>query len=160
MFLVTWKVIFSCLFSSVSEMWGLASYAYHLILIIHITSYTYTTDMYIHACLMYIYLVISVQYIALFPYLFSQYPSPFSNLICLTMDCRKKKDAVIVTKSSEARNFFLENSPSATFTMLLPKVLTLIRIIYSSLPCRWPCIDSKLMHFIHPLHVTLLARVI
>ncbi|KAL7609448.1 hypothetical protein Lser_V15G10550 [Lactuca serriola] len=63
-----------------------------------------------------------VEYISLFPDLFSQYPSPFSNLICLTMDCRKKKDAVIVTKSSEARNFFLENSPSATFTMLLAKV--------------------------------------
>ncbi|KAL7610841.1 hypothetical protein Lser_V15G10546 [Lactuca serriola] len=63
-----------------------------------------------------------VEYISLFPDLLSQHPAPFSNLICLTMDYCKKKDAFIVTMSSETRKFLLENSPSATFTMKLPKI--------------------------------------
>nr|KAJ0218139.1 hypothetical protein LSAT_V11C300111620 [Lactuca sativa] len=77
----------------------------------------------------------TIECISSFPDLLSQHSSPFSNLVCLTIDYSKKKDALIVTMSSEARNFFLENSPSTTFTMKLPKVHTLIRIIYSSLPC-------------------------
>ncbi|XP_071693602.1 putative F-box/FBD/LRR-repeat protein At4g03220 [Rutidosis leptorrhynchoides] len=55
-----------------------------------------------------------VECISSFPDLLSGQPSPFSNLICLKVDCGTK-DTCKVILSSEARKFFLENSPTATF---------------------------------------------
>ncbi|KAI3698447.1 hypothetical protein L2E82_41998 [Cichorium intybus] len=62
-----------------------------------------------------------VECISSFPELLSRHPSPFTNLICLTIDSSMRKDAYKVKMSTEARNFLLENSPSATFIMDLPE---------------------------------------
>ncbi|KVH95632.1 F-box domain, cyclin-like protein [Cynara cardunculus var. scolymus] len=62
-----------------------------------------------------------VECISSFPDLLSLHPSPFSNLICLNIDSSMRKDAYKVKISTEARNFLLENSPSATFIMALPE---------------------------------------
>ncbi|CAH1451081.1 unnamed protein product [Lactuca virosa] len=51
-------------------------------------------------------------------------PPPFSNLNCLTIiDSNMKKDAYKVKMSTEVKNLFLKNSPSATLIMKLPEVL-------------------------------------
>ncbi|KAI3698444.1 hypothetical protein L2E82_41994 [Cichorium intybus] len=58
-----------------------------------------------------------------FPYLLASHPSPFSNLISLTIDYSMKRDAYKVNMSSQgAINFFLENSPNAKLILELPKV--------------------------------------
>ncbi|KAI3728235.1 hypothetical protein L6452_16868 [Arctium lappa] len=62
-----------------------------------------------------------VECISSFPDLLSHHPSPFSNLICLNIDSGMKKDAYKVNMPTQARNFLLENSPSATFIMDLPE---------------------------------------
>ncbi|KAI3501738.1 hypothetical protein L1887_29723 [Cichorium endivia] len=56
-----------------------------------------------------------------FPYLLASHPSPFSNLISLTIDYSMKRDAYRVNMSSQAINFFLENSPNAKLLLELPK---------------------------------------
>ncbi|XP_071695683.1 putative F-box/FBD/LRR-repeat protein At1g78760 [Rutidosis leptorrhynchoides] len=55
-----------------------------------------------------------VECISSFPDLLSGQPSPFSNLISLKVDCGTK-DTCKVILSAEARKFFLEKSPTATF---------------------------------------------
>ncbi|XP_071695693.1 F-box/FBD/LRR-repeat protein At5g56420-like [Rutidosis leptorrhynchoides] len=55
-----------------------------------------------------------VECISSFPDLLSGQPSPFSNLISLKVECGTR-DACKVKISAEARKFFLENSPTATF---------------------------------------------
>ncbi|KAI3698445.1 hypothetical protein L2E82_41995 [Cichorium intybus] len=60
--------------------------------------------------------------ISSFPDILSHHPSPFSNLICLTIDYSLKEEVLEVKMSAEARNFFIGNSPSATFIFKLPKV--------------------------------------
>ncbi|XP_052625174.1 putative F-box/FBD/LRR-repeat protein At4g13965 [Lactuca sativa] len=70
------------------------------------------------------YLTLNVDFIeclSSYPNLLSHHPSPFSNLICLTIDSSMRNDAYNVKMSTEARNFFLENSPNATFIMELPE---------------------------------------
>ncbi|KAI3728234.1 hypothetical protein L6452_16867 [Arctium lappa] len=62
-----------------------------------------------------------VECISSFPDLLSHLPSPFSNLICLNIDSSMRKDAYKVKISTQAKNFLLENSPSATFIMELPE---------------------------------------
>ncbi|CAI9275049.1 unnamed protein product [Lactuca saligna] len=61
-----------------------------------------------------------VKCISSFPYLLSHHPSPFSNLISLTIDYHLNRDAYGEEISTEARNFLLENSPSATLIMKSP----------------------------------------
>ncbi|XP_023756698.1 F-box/LRR-repeat protein At1g55660-like [Lactuca sativa] len=61
-----------------------------------------------------------IECLSSFPDLLSHFLSPFSNLICLTIDY---KDAYKVKMYTEVINFLLENSPSATFIMKLPKKL-------------------------------------
>ncbi|GJZ98960.1 F-box domain, cyclin-like protein [Tanacetum coccineum] len=56
-----------------------------------------------------------------FPDLLSHLPSPFSNLISLSINSNMSSDAYKVELPTEARNFLLENSPSATFIMDLPE---------------------------------------
>lgn len=55
----------------------------------------------------------------------SHEPCPFDNLKCLKINTAhvKRKD-LIAPMSTQVRNYFLENSPSATFIMNLPKVFT------------------------------------
>ncbi|KAI3728194.1 hypothetical protein L6452_16826 [Arctium lappa] len=62
-----------------------------------------------------------VECISSFPELISHHPSPFSNLIGVNIDSSMRKDAYKVKMSIEARNFLLENCPSATFIMELPE---------------------------------------
>nr|GEW43792.1 hypothetical protein [Tanacetum cinerariifolium] len=61
--------------------------------------------------------------ISSFPDLISNHPSPFSNLISLTINSnfRDRLDAHKLKMTTVARNFLLENSPSATLIMDLPK---------------------------------------
>ncbi|PWA68870.1 F-box domain, cyclin-like protein [Artemisia annua] len=58
-----------------------------------------------------------VESISSFRELLSLHPSPFCNLVSLIIDSSMRKDACKVNMSVEARNFLLENSPSATFIM-------------------------------------------
>ncbi|KAL4570242.1 hypothetical protein LXL04_025893 [Taraxacum kok-saghyz] len=68
-----------------------------------------------------------VECISSFPDLLSHLPSPFSNLICLTIDCSRRNNAGYKVKfSTEAKNFFLENSPNAKFIMEVPEIHLLI----------------------------------
>nr|XP_043607436.1 F-box/FBD/LRR-repeat protein At1g80470-like [Erigeron canadensis]XP_043607437.1 F-box/FBD/LRR-repeat protein At1g80470-like [Erigeron canadensis] len=62
-----------------------------------------------------------VECLSAYPDLLSHVPSPFSNLICLNIDPKMRSDAYKVNVSTEARNFLLENSPSATFIMDIPE---------------------------------------
>nr|XP_043639022.1 putative F-box/FBD/LRR-repeat protein At4g03220 [Erigeron canadensis]XP_043639023.1 putative F-box/FBD/LRR-repeat protein At4g03220 [Erigeron canadensis] len=62
-----------------------------------------------------------VECLSAYPDLLSHLPSPFSNLICLTIDPNMRRDAYKVNMSTEARNFLLENSPSAMFIMDIPE---------------------------------------
>nr|GEY01403.1 hypothetical protein [Tanacetum cinerariifolium] len=64
-----------------------------------------------------------VECISSFPDLTSHYPSPFSNLISLTINSnlRDRLDAHKLKMTTEARNFLLDNSSSATFIMDLPE---------------------------------------
>nr|XP_043639057.1 F-box/FBD/LRR-repeat protein At1g80470-like [Erigeron canadensis] len=62
-----------------------------------------------------------VECLSAYPDLLSHLPSPFSNLICLDIDPNRRKDAYKINVSTEARNFLLENSPSATFIMDIPE---------------------------------------
>ncbi|PWA68869.1 F-box domain, cyclin-like protein [Artemisia annua] len=62
-----------------------------------------------------------VECISSFPGLLSHLPSPFSNLISLNINSDMRSDAYKVELPTEARNFLLENSPSATFIMDLPE---------------------------------------
>nr|XP_043639058.1 putative F-box/FBD/LRR-repeat protein At4g00315 [Erigeron canadensis] len=62
-----------------------------------------------------------VECLSAYPHLLSHLPSPFSNLICLNIDSKMRSDAYKVNVSTEARNFLLENSPSATFIMDIPE---------------------------------------
>ncbi|KVH95631.1 F-box domain, cyclin-like protein [Cynara cardunculus var. scolymus] len=62
-----------------------------------------------------------VECISSYPELISHHPSPFSNLICVNVDTSMRKDAHKIKMCTEARNFLLENSPSATFIMELPE---------------------------------------
>ncbi|GJY30069.1 hypothetical protein Tco_0413564, partial [Tanacetum coccineum] len=62
-----------------------------------------------------------VECISSFPDLLSHLPSPFSNLISLSINSNMSSDAYKVELPTEARNFLLENSPSATFIMDLPE---------------------------------------
>ncbi|KAL7610418.1 hypothetical protein Lser_V15G10538 [Lactuca serriola] len=62
-----------------------------------------------------------VECLSSFPDLVSHHPSPFSNLNCLTIDSSRRSDAYKVKMSTEVRNFLLENSPKAIFTMELPE---------------------------------------
>ncbi|GKE42765.1 F-box domain, cyclin-like protein, partial [Tanacetum coccineum] len=55
-----------------------------------------------------------LECISSFPDLLLHVPSSFSNLISLTIDSDKRRDAYKVKMSTEVRNFFLGNSPSAT----------------------------------------------
>nr|GEX43483.1 hypothetical protein [Tanacetum cinerariifolium] len=59
--------------------------------------------------------------ISSFPDLLSHLPSPFSNLISLNIISYMRDDAYKVKLPTEARNFLLEDSPSATFIMDLPE---------------------------------------
>ncbi|CAH1414189.1 unnamed protein product [Lactuca virosa] len=62
----------------------------------------------------------TVEYISSFPDLFLHHSSPFSNLVCLTIDSSMRKDVAYKVKmSTEAKNFLLGNSPSATLIMKL-----------------------------------------
>nr|GEX84032.1 hypothetical protein [Tanacetum cinerariifolium] len=63
-----------------------------------------------------------VECISSFPDLLSHLPSPFSNLISLNIISYMRDDAYKVKLPTEARNFLLEDSPSATFIMDLPEV--------------------------------------
>ncbi|CAH1415019.1 unnamed protein product [Lactuca virosa] len=71
------------------------------------------------------YLTLNVDFVECLsshPDLLMHRPSPFSNLICLAIDSSLRiNDAYKVKMSTEARNFFLENSPNATFIMELPE---------------------------------------
>ncbi|KAJ9549860.1 hypothetical protein OSB04_022403, partial [Centaurea solstitialis] len=62
-----------------------------------------------------------VQRLSSFSNLVSHHPSPFSDLICLSIDSSMRSDAYKVKMSTEARKFLLENSPNATFIMELPE---------------------------------------
>ncbi|GJY02953.1 F-box domain, cyclin-like protein [Tanacetum coccineum] len=62
-----------------------------------------------------------VECISSFPDLLSHLPSPFSNLISLNIISYMRDDAYKVKLPTEARNFLLEDSPSATFIMDLPE---------------------------------------
>ncbi|PWA67766.1 F-box domain, cyclin-like protein [Artemisia annua] len=65
--------------------------------------------------------------ISSFPDLLSHLPSPFNNLISLNIiNSNKRKAAYKVKLPTEARNFLLENSPSATFIMDLPEARILV----------------------------------
>ncbi|XP_071693896.1 putative F-box/FBD/LRR-repeat protein At4g03220 [Rutidosis leptorrhynchoides] len=57
-----------------------------------------------------------IECISSFPELLSARPLPFRNLISLNIDSGSR-DTCKVKMSTEARNFFLENSPNATFIM-------------------------------------------
>ncbi|XP_071695681.1 F-box/FBD/LRR-repeat protein At5g22660-like [Rutidosis leptorrhynchoides] len=65
-----------------------------------------------------------VECISSFPELLSGQPSSFSNLIRLNIDSGSR-DTCKLKMSTEARNFFLENSPNATFIMKLVIVVNL-----------------------------------
>ncbi|CAH1447732.1 unnamed protein product [Lactuca virosa] len=60
-----------------------------------------------------------IECISSFPDLLLHHSSPFSNLICLKIDSGVRKDVCQVNMSTEARNFFLDNSPNATIIMEL-----------------------------------------
>nr|XP_043639024.1 uncharacterized protein LOC122610097 [Erigeron canadensis]XP_043639025.1 uncharacterized protein LOC122610097 [Erigeron canadensis]XP_043639026.1 uncharacterized protein LOC122610097 [Erigeron canadensis] len=62
-----------------------------------------------------------VECLSAYPDLLLHLPSPFSNLICLTIDPNMRSNAYKVNMSAEARNFLLENSPSARFIMDIPE---------------------------------------
>ncbi|XP_023756702.1 putative F-box/FBD/LRR-repeat protein At4g03220 [Lactuca sativa] len=61
-----------------------------------------------------------VKCISSFPDLLLHHASPFSNLISLTIDYRLNRDEYGEEISTEARNFLLENSPSAALIMKSP----------------------------------------
>lgn len=67
--------------------------------------------------LKYIRLVFFMQCISLFPDLLSDHPSPFGNLNCLNIEPSMRTDDYKIRMSNEARNFFLENCPSAKLIM-------------------------------------------
>ncbi|KAI3679365.1 hypothetical protein L2E82_51414 [Cichorium intybus] len=58
-----------------------------------------------------------LECISSFPDLLSRHSSPFSNLVCLTIDSGKGDFTKKRNMSTEARNFLLDNSPSATLIM-------------------------------------------
>ncbi|PWA68871.1 F-box domain, cyclin-like protein [Artemisia annua] len=58
-----------------------------------------------------------LECISLFPDLLSDHPSPFGNLNCLNIESSMRMDDYKIKMSIEARNFFLENCPSATLIM-------------------------------------------
>ncbi|CAH1415376.1 unnamed protein product [Lactuca virosa] len=59
-----------------------------------------------------------VECISSFPDLLLEHPSPFNNLISLTVDSSMREFPHKVKMSTEARNFLLNNSPSATLRMI------------------------------------------
>ncbi|KAL4570244.1 hypothetical protein LXL04_025895 [Taraxacum kok-saghyz] len=61
-----------------------------------------------------------VECLSKFPSLLSCYPSPFSNLICLTIDYSMRENTYKVTMPNQVMKFLLDNSPTDTFIIKLP----------------------------------------
>ncbi|KAL4570247.1 hypothetical protein LXL04_025898 [Taraxacum kok-saghyz] len=62
----------------------------------------------------------TIEYFSSILDVLSQHSSPFSNLICLTIDYSMRENTYKVTMPNQVMKFLLDNSPTATFIMKLP----------------------------------------